>query len=117
MRPTPPRSNQPFSAAEPDQIAETPATPKCQARPDVSHFDKLPDAALIAIRALAAVMGKGVSTVWRDVHNDPDFPKPIRLSAGCTRFKVGDIRTYLAKRTSASAKPKRTQRMKGQVTA
>lgn len=103
-----------IAPGDPPPLASTPQAP---ARPDVSNFDKLPDAALIAIRALAAVMGKGVSTVWRDVRNDPDFPKPIRLSAGCTRFKVGDIRTYLAKKTSASAKPKRTQRMKGQVTA
>jgi prophage regulatory protein len=61
-------------------------------------------------------LGKGVSTAWRDVRTDPDFPKPIRLSAGCTRFKVGDIRAYLAKKVNASAKPKRSQRMKGQVT-
>ena len=113
MRPTPPRSK-PTHSAKP---AHAPNAPKCKARPDVSHFDKLPDAALIAIRALAAVLGKGVSTAWRDVRNDPDFPKPIRLSTGCTRFKVGDIRAYLAKKASASAKPKRSQRKKGQVTA
>ncbi len=102
-----------IAPGDPPPTAPTPQTP---ARPDVSHFDKLPDAALIAIRALAAVLGKGVSTAWRDVRTDPDFPKPIRLSAGCTRFKVGDIRAYLAKKVNASAKPKRSQRMKGQVT-
>lgn len=74
-------------------------------RPDVSHFDTLPDAALVAVKAMAAVLGKGVSTAWRDVHNDPDFPKPIRLSPGCTRFRVGDIRAYLTKKTSASQRP------------
>lgn len=84
-------------------------------RPDVSHFDKLPDAALIAIKALATVMGKGVSSAWRDIKTDPDFPQPIRLSAGCTRFKVGDIRAYLTKKANSSAKPKRAQRMKGRV--
>jgi predicted DNA-binding transcriptional regulator AlpA len=87
-----------------------PCQPK---RPDVSHFDKLPDAALIAIAALAAVMGKGVSTAWRDIRNDPDFPKPIRLSPGCTRFRVGDIRAYLSKKAASSHKPKRAQRVKG----
>jgi predicted DNA-binding transcriptional regulator AlpA len=61
-------------------------------------------------------MGKGVSTAWRDIRHDPDFPKPIRLSAGCTRFKVGDIRAYLAMKADASAKPKLSQRVKGQVT-
>ncbi len=120
MRPTPPRSSPPVtvppvtSGGTSNQSYHGLAQSK--GRPDVSHFDKLPDAALIAIRALAAVLGKGVSTAWRDVRTDPDFPKPIRLSAGCTRFKVGDIRAYLAKKVNASAKPKRSQRMKGQVT-
>jgi predicted DNA-binding transcriptional regulator AlpA len=77
--------------------------PNARKRPDVSHFDNLPDAALIAINALAAVLGKGVSTAWRDIRNDPDFPKPIRLSAGCTRFRVGDIRQYLV----GPAKPRK----------
>jgi predicted DNA-binding transcriptional regulator AlpA len=84
-------------------------------QPDVSHFDKLPDKALIAVKALAAVLDKGISTVWRNTHTDPDFPQPIRLSAGCTRFMVGDIRAYLAKKVAASAAPKRHQRTKGQV--
>ena len=98
-----------------DNLAPRDSQASHQKRPDVSHFDKLPDAALIAIAALAAIMGKGVSTAWRDIRNDPDFPKPIRLSAGCTRFRVGDIRQYLAGKADASAKPKRTQRMKGKV--
>ncbi len=89
--------------------------PSPNRRPDVSNFDKLPDSALIAISAVAAVMGKGVSTVWRDIRNDPDFPPPIRLSAGCTRFRVGDFRRYLAAKADASATPKRTQRVKGRV--
>ena len=86
-------------------------------RPDISHFDDLPDAAMISIKALAAVVDKGVSTVWRNCQQDPDFPKPIRLGPGCTRFKVGDIRVYLAMKTGASIKPKRNQRLKGQVAA
>ena len=89
--------------------------PSPKRHPDVSHFDQLPNSALIAINALAAVMGKGISTAWRDVGNDPDFPRPIRLSAGCTRFRVGDIRKYLDSKADASATLKRTKRMKGKV--
>lgn len=89
--------------------------PSPKRRPDVSHFDQLPDSALIAINALAVVIGKGVSTAWRDIRNDPDFPRPIRLSAGCTRFRVGDIRQYLVGKADAAANPKRTQRVKGKV--
>lgn len=96
---------------------ETAAKPptKKQRRPDVSHFDDLPDSALLAISALAVVTGGGVSTAWRHVRTDPDFPRPIRLSAGCTRFRVGDIRAYLAKKANASTKPKRARRVKGEV--
>ena len=85
------------------------------AQTDVSHFDKLPDAALIAIKALAAVLSKGVSTAWRAVKNDPDFPQPIRLSAGCTRFRVGDIRAYLARKANTSALTARKPLRKGEV--
>lgn len=93
------------------------ANPEPALRPDISHFDKLPDAAMISIKALATVVDKGISTVWRNCKQDPDFPKPIRLGPGCTRFKVGDIRAYLAAKASASAKPKRAQHPKGQVAA
>ena len=85
--------------------------------PDVSHFDQLPDTALVPIKTLAVVMGKGVSTAWRNTQNDLDFPRPIRMSAGCTRFKVGDIRAYMAKKAEMSARPVRKQRLKGQVAA
>ncbi len=88
---------------------------KPREHPDVSHFDKLPDAALIAIGGLAAVLSKGVSTVWRDVQNDPDFPRPIRLGVGCTRFSVGDIRAYVTKKANDPVKPKRFDRSKGLV--
>ncbi len=91
--------------------------PQPKAKPNVSHFDDLPNGAVISIKALAAVSGQGVSTLWRNSREDPDFPKPIRLSPGSTRFNVGSIRTYLAKKANASLKPKRALRVKGQVAA
>lgn len=45
-------------------------------RPNVSHFDTLPNAANISIKAFAAVNGQGVSTLWRHCKQDPDFPGP-----------------------------------------
>ena len=86
-------------------------------RPDISHFDNLPGAAMISVKALATVMEKGISTVWRNCQQDPDFPRPIRLGPGCTRFKVSDIRAYLAVKASAPIKPKRARRTKGQGAA
>lgn len=91
--------------------------PEPARRVDISHFDDLPNEAVISVKALATVVAKGVSTVWRNCQQDPDFPKPIRLGPGCTRFNVGDIRAYLAAKASASSLPKRKQRKKGQVAA
>ena len=111
METKPPQSNQtPIAVAIPRDSASL-------TRPDISHFDKLPDTAMISVKALATVVEKGISTVWRNCQLDPDFPKPIRLGPGCTRFKVGDIRVFLAIKASASLKPKRAQRIKGQVAA
>ena len=33
-------------------------------------------------------------TVWRWAANDPNFPKPIKLSAGCTRWKLADLQAW-----------------------
>ena len=86
-------------------------------RPDISHFDDLPDAALISVKALAEVMEKGVSTVWRNCQQDPDFPKPIKLGPGCTRFRVGAVRAYLSVKAGDPSVSKRAQRLKGRVAA
>lgn len=113
---TPRTSNKSASLLEPAAAAPCVTSPASalsshspRPRPDVSHFDQLPDAALVAVKALAVVVGKGVSSVWRDIKSDVDFPKPIRLSAGCTRFRVGDIRAYLAKKAMATVQHKRTR--------
>ncbi|MES2280094.1 MAG: hypothetical protein V4542_01640 [Pseudomonadota bacterium] len=92
-----------------------PNTPESARRVDISHFDMLPDAAMISVKALATVVSKGVSTVWRNCQQDPDFPKPVRLGPGCTRFKVGDIREYLSAKASVPANTTRAQRSKGKV--
>ena len=96
--------------------ADSAVLPK-SGRPDVSHFDGLPDAAVISVKALAVVLDQGISTVWRKCLMEPDFPQPIRLGPGCTRFNVGHIRTYLAAKADKSAKPKRSKRLKGQAVA
>lgn len=62
---------------------------------NILSFSQLPDEALTTVKVFAAVTANGVSTVWRRAALDPDYPKPIKLSARCTRFRVGDIRAYL----------------------
>ena len=58
---------------------------------NVSHFDLLPDSAMVTVKAFSAVLDAGDSTVWQ-----PDFPQPYRLGSKCTRWKVGDIRAFIA---------------------
>ena len=67
---------------------------------DVSHFDQLPNAALISAAAAAAVIGVGVSTIWRLAKSSPDFPKPVRIGGRCTRWKVGEIRAFIEGRAA-----------------
>lgn len=61
----------------------------------IAGFDQWPDEALVDVPVVGALTGSGESTVWSRVKNDPDHPKPIKLSARCTRFRVGDIRRYI----------------------
>ena len=68
--------------------------------PNISNFGSLPDEALSSMKDLSVIMGMGESTGWFRLKNDPDFPKPIRLSAKCTRFRVGDVRAYIAKKAA-----------------
>ena len=63
---------------------------------NVSHFDQLPDSAMVPVKSFGAVLNAGNSTIWRRAKTEPDFPQPIRLGTKCTRWKVGDIRAFIA---------------------
>jgi predicted DNA-binding transcriptional regulator AlpA len=69
---------------------------------NISKFGQLPDDALASVKSIAALSENGISTIWRYAATDPDFPKSIRLSARCTRFRVGDVRAWLAKKSGVS---------------
>lgn len=34
------------------------------------------------------------AAIWRWVKNNPDFPKPIKLSPGATRWKLSDLISF-----------------------
>jgi predicted DNA-binding transcriptional regulator AlpA len=61
----------------------------------VAQFEDLPDNARISADTFAVLMDAHVNTIWRRVKDDPSFPKPIKLSKRCTRFRAGDVRAYL----------------------
>lgn len=66
-------------------------------------FDALPDAALISVDTWAAIQGVARSTAWARIKTDPEHPRPLRLSRGCTRLKAGDCRAYLAAKQGGAA--------------
>ena len=53
----------------------------------------------------AEYFGMAVSTFWRKVKEDPDFPKPVKISgSNITIFLVSELDEYLSKQVDASRK-------------
>jgi prophage regulatory protein len=50
---------------------------------------------------LGARYGVHRATIWRWVNTDPNFPKPVKLSPQCTRWKLSEIETWEARRAAA----------------
>lgn len=40
------------------------------------------------------------TTPWRWVKTLPDFPRPITLTPGCTRWKLSELEAWEAKRSA-----------------
>ena len=67
-----------------------------QSQPSKIRFQDLPDEALIRLRQMIAlqVVPFSASSVWRLCRKNR-FPRPIKLSAGVTAWRVGAIRKFL----------------------
>jgi prophage regulatory protein len=52
---------------------------------------------------VAARFGTDRSTIWRWVKSPAGFPKPVKLSPGCVRWKLSDIERWEAERAAQSA--------------
>ncbi|MBY0136349.1 helix-turn-helix transcriptional regulator [Paracoccus yeei] len=52
---------------------------------------------------LAARYGVHRTTPWGWAKTDPCFPKPLKLSPGCTRWKLSEIEAWEASRANAAA--------------
>jgi predicted DNA-binding transcriptional regulator AlpA len=58
-------------------------------------FEHLPDSAYIRLRQLVgSVLPFSSATLWRKCRRG-EFPPPVRLSAGVTAWRVGQIRLWL----------------------
>lgn len=52
---------------------------------------------------LSARYGVHRATPWRWAKADPSFPKPVKLSPQCSRWKLSEIEAWEANRASAAA--------------
>jgi len=48
-----------------------------------------------SVKQLANRYGNNVATIWRWVAQGR-FPKPVKLSPGCTRWRISDIQKWEA---------------------
>ena len=61
----------------------------------LATFEQLPDSAYIRLRQLVGtVLPFSSATLWRYCRTGA-FPPPVRVSAGVTAWRVGDIRQWL----------------------
>lgn len=51
---------------------------------------------------LAARFGVHRSTPWRWAKADPTFPQPVKLSPGCSRWKLSEIEAWENRRATAA---------------
>ena len=106
-------SNHPKTAAAAATSASKAHTPASShaALPAItaSVFDHLPDSALVRESQLVqsprrphgtAPLPFSAATLWR-MARAGNFPKPVRLSARVTAWKVGEVRAWLATQTAA----------------
>lgn len=54
-------------------------------------------------KQLAARYGVTRPTIWGWTRDDPTFPKPIKLSPGCTRWKLAEIEAWEASKAGEAA--------------
>jgi predicted DNA-binding transcriptional regulator AlpA len=58
----------------------------------------------IRLPEVCRLTGTSRATIWRRLHDDPDFPKPFKLSAGITVWDEREVLDWLvAKKKAACA--------------
>lgn len=61
----------------------------------LSHFDSLPDSALVRVQTLMQLLGIGRATVWRWAQQGK-LPAPLKISGGITAWRVGELRAAMS---------------------
>jgi len=102
-----------------NQSARSPSGPK-QIKPSGGQLSnsvqaRAGETRYLTIRDVAARYKVGSSTIWRWVEQNPNFPKPFKVSSGTTRWSEQQLVDFEAKFvpqqpiTIATNKPKRTR--------
>ncbi len=54
-------------------------------------------------RNLSARFGVHRMTPWRWLKSDPAFPKPVKLTPGCTRWRLSEIEAWESAKSEPAA--------------
>ncbi|MEQ1785133.1 MAG: helix-turn-helix domain-containing protein [Hyphomonadaceae bacterium] len=49
----------------------------------------------------AEILDVSEATIWRWTKSNPSFPKPVKLSPGCTRFSLESIQHFVQEASGA----------------
>ena len=52
---------------------------------------------LLSVKDVARRFGASVRWVWRQVHSDPTFPKPVKASTKVTRWLADEVDAHITK--------------------
>lgn len=55
----------------------------------------------IRVAKLAPELAVSVPTVWRWLKEDPTFPKPVKLSARVTAWRISDVESWIQSKEGA----------------
>ncbi len=53
-----------------------------------------PGETYLSVKQVARRYGNTASTIWRWVERNPAFPEPVKLSPGCTRWRLSELLHY-----------------------
>ena len=52
----------------------------------------------LRLNAVCDLIGLGKTTVWTLSRNDPEFPKPVKLSTRCTAWRADELNAWIDSR-------------------
>ena len=65
---------------------------------NISSFDTLPNEAVVDLKTVRALSSRSKTSIYRDIAAGR-LSKPIRIGPQAVRWRVGNVREYLAGKT------------------